>query len=247
MLKHIETNIFNWYRTVAKLPLTSLICGESRMYDGFGCKCAHFCMQTIIAFSTFNNVRTFHFCKIPSSYTLSSKRHHSVSPSEALWWHHKSVCVKFLCAPYYGLFNVVNAAAQVSNEHTLIARLTLAPSELILAILVVVKKCCCCCCCFGDMSRIGKYFARLAREMLSVLLWQILVLSRNTAICMKLDSFRAIHFTTNSTCNIVETAAQSESKAFSKYGIEFMEKKAHNDYTHAIVMQWYKEYDRCLD
>lgn len=36
--------------------------------------------------------------------------------------------------------------------------------------------------------------------------------------------------------------AQSESKVFSKYGIEFIEK--HNDYTHAtIVMQWYNEYD----
>lgn len=58
---------------------------------------------------------------------------------------------------------------------------------------------------------------------------------------MKLDLFLSNHFTTNSTCKIVETA-QSESKVFSKYGIEFIEK--HNDYTHAtIVMQWYNEYD----
>lgn len=79
-----------------------------------------FACQPMIAFRTnvYNNVHTLRFAKYHHRILcFRNDTRRSVSPSEALLWHRK--CVKFLCAPYYGLFNVVNAA------HTLIARLTL--------------------------------------------------------------------------------------------------------------------------
>lgn len=247
MLKHDGTNIFNWYRTVAKLPLTSLKCGESRVCVGFGSvrcfyifECAHIFFLHANDDCIFNVYRLYNImCTLfVLQNTIIVYVVFETSPQRITF---RSFIVyvfvhgKFLCALLWVVecFNVVNAA-QVSNEQTLIARLTSVCSELILLLVLLFS--------WWYESLLGNVRQISQRDAVCVCCDKFCVfITKQIAISMKLDSIRAI---ISQRILRVWKPEQSESKVFSKYGIEFIEKKNQlTIYTHAIVMQWYKEYD----